>query len=666
MITPSSQTLIRKLRAPRGVRDLLAWQLHLSRALSVAELHPRDLPPSAILCIQTLRDRALDAWSWDPHALRPPARWEHAMRAALEELARGAARPAHEMVPTNAQAVLFYDRAELLACLARDWLRGDLITQWWWRSMFRLDDVQRLVLSEWLRAHEYTPAALYALAATGDAVPFVRTFDESTTRAFLHAITRQFGLGAILTSLEQVERKRESALTPNLRSLSSDRQPVPFSPGISAPTSTITGASTPFHRWAPEADTPELALAHRVLLGIALMLQRAPAQLRTQTFAAAFEEWYARVLDSARVDSPPAQEALAPATTLGASAPQAAPMTTAKHGAPRGPMNENRAASVEDWRPDESLVELAGGPVASVTRKEQLLHTELQTQSGLHLRPARNDPFAAHAPTPAPEQVLSADAERTTQTIVAHSIHTKYGGVFYLINLALYLNLYGDFSTPLEPGLELSPWDWIAFVGREFIGEKFLDDPVWMLLAQLAGREANDSPGKDFVPPTEWRMSTAWLKPFPEKTDWKWTRSRKRLRVIHPAGFVVLDIARTSADVETQLQRELNAYQPSHVAKRGVGNVQSSLVIRPSSPIARWLAWLVPYLRARLQRAMGVEAEELARSVCEHSARVAVTATHVDVMLSLAELPIEIRYAGLDRDPGWVPAAGRFITFHFD
>jgi hypothetical protein len=28
-------------------------------------------------------------------------------------------------------------------------------------------------------------------------------------------------------------------------------------------------------------------------------------------------------------------------------------------------------------------------------------------------------------------------------------------------------------------------------------------------------------------------------------------------------------------------------------------------------------------------------------------------------------LPLQIRFAGLDRDPGWVPAAGRFITFHF-
>jgi acetyl/propionyl-CoA carboxylase alpha subunit len=47
-------------------------------------------------------------------------------------------------------------------------------------------------------------------------------------------------------------------------------------------------------------------------------------------------------------------------------------------------------------------------------------------------------------------------------------------------------------------------------------------------------------------------------------------------------------------------------------------------------------------------------------------ARVALTATRVDVFYSLNRHPIEIRLAGLDRDPGWVPAAGRFVAFHFE
>jgi len=52
--------------------------------------------------------------------------------------------------------------------------------------------------------------------------------------------------------------------------------------------------------------------------------------------------------------------------------------------------------------------------------------------------------------------------------------------------------------------------------------------------------------------------------------------------------------------------------------------------------------------------------------LCEQSARIRVTETHLDVRFTLARLPIQVRLAGLDRNPGWVPAAGRFIAFHYD
>ena len=80
-----------------------------------------------------------------------------------------------------------------------------------------------------------------------------------------------------------------------------------------------------------------------------------------------------------------------------------------------------------------------------------------------------------------------------------------------------------------------------------------------------------------------------------------------------------------------------------------------------------WLGCLLPYVRARLCAALGVNgAGALGRLVCEHGARVSVTATRLDVTFSLAGLPLEVRLAGLDRDPGWVPAAGRRVAFHYE
>ena len=45
---------------------------------------------------------------------------------------------------------------------------------------------------------------------------------------------------------------------------------------------------------------------------------------------------------------------------------------------------------------------------------------------------------------------------------------------------------------------------------------------------------------------------------------------------------------------------------------------------------------------------------------------VVITPAHLDVTFSLERHPIEIRMAGLDRDPGWIAAIGRHVAFHFD
>ena len=83
--------------------------------------------------------------------------------------------------------------------------------------------------------------------------------------------------------------------------------------------------------------------------------------------------------------------------------------------------------------------------------------------------------------------------------------------------------------------------------------------------------------------------------------------------------------------------------------------------------VRAWLEWLLPYVCARLRRALGLREEaDPAGVLLLHHARISVTATRLDIHLGLAELPIAVRLAGLDRDPGWVPAAGRSIAFHFE
>jgi len=100
-------------------------------------LHPPALPARAILCIRQLPDPRPGCLSISQRRIRPPQDWEQAMQAAIEGLMHRACRPRHGPVAPSALAVIFDDPAEMLACLALDWLDGTLSANWWWRELLK-------------------------------------------------------------------------------------------------------------------------------------------------------------------------------------------------------------------------------------------------------------------------------------------------------------------------------------------------------------------------------------------------------------------------------------------------------------------------------------------------------------------------------------------------
>jgi hypothetical protein len=210
-------------------------------------------------------------------------------------------------------------------------------------------------------------------------------------------------------------------------------------------------------------------------------------------------------------------------------------------------------------------------------------------------------PSAPPAPPPsnrlAPETPAPQFAPETIETpLPPRFLHSGFCGVFFLLNAALALELYPDFTRPLAKGLDLSPWNLLALLGRGWIGEEFEGDALWKLLAALAGREADEPPAASFVPPAAWKLPE-------EELPWE-----------------------------------------------------------PCTPRA-WLQRLETCLAARLRRALGWDDPAL---LCRRPGRVLVSAARVDVWFDLAAHPVEIRLAGLDRDTGWIPAAGRALFFHFE
>jgi hypothetical protein len=168
-------TTIRNLHAVGAADDPLAIRLRLERALGAADLHVPGMPPAAILCVRRLPDPLPGRLDLD--ALMPAPAWEDAMRAALGRMGQRAARPALGMPPPDAPAVWFEDRAELLACLARDWCTGVLAEHWWWHTLLRdraaTNDLPRRLYAAWRATPEAVPAALALLHDCGAGARFL-------------------------------------------------------------------------------------------------------------------------------------------------------------------------------------------------------------------------------------------------------------------------------------------------------------------------------------------------------------------------------------------------------------------------------------------------------------------------------------------------------------
>jgi hypothetical protein len=130
-----------------------------------------------------------------------------------------------------------------------------------------------------------------------------------------------------------------------------------------------------------------------------------------------------------------------------------------------------------------------------------------------------------------------------------------------------------------------------------------------------------------------------------------------------------MDLRIESSEVEAQLAHELERYRNCFARIEQTVLQSDAAKHKPgtSRVVQLWLSRLIPYVRARLRAAFGTgPPEDSGPLVCRQDAVVRATEMRVDVFFNLSEHPIEIRLAGLDRDPGWVPAAGRFISFHYN
>ena len=669
MIVDQRKTFVRTLRVISEDQDKLALRSRLERNLGILDLCPLRLPPSAILCIRRLSDPAPGRLSENGIDPQGHARWEEAARARVAGIIARAARPAHGPVPANSEALLFSSRAELLACLANDWCEGRIAERWWWQSIIRDADPVRVAVEAWLNAPEHVPAALHNLARRKRVLTFVRTLNENDVRRLrstlmhtfgLHQLHSTFGGGIVRDGRDEGQPMTASEVAnANL-----------FAMVQSRPVVTQLPPSAPWRQWVPESGAQGLDFDQQSLLGIGLMLQRAPAVVRSASFAQQVLAWHRE----AAAPSGDAPHIVLPKNEREISATHSRTREVALQEDGTQPLQTDFASTPSRGATDDECRSVQGSsspvPRASLgpqPRMAKAPETDTAPTSGepSDIRPETK----LESPLTARREVFDEDVslfpstvDDQSLTVYDEQIETELGGLFYLINLGLRLNLYADFTKPLEPCIDLPLWDFIALVGGRLLRGQCLDDPVWGLLARLAGRVANEPPGWHFEPVDDWRIPAEWLKPFAEPSIWNWSVEQERLRVVHPEGFCIIDV-RATGDPNECLKNETQRYA-------AIADIQlQKAELLPAddvSPLERWLNWLVPFVAARLQRALGLSTlEDVALTLLRSRARVSVTATHLEIHMALTDLPIQIRLAGLDRDPGWVPAAGRFISFQY-
>ena len=622
------QTSLEHVRLRGTDVEATVARLRLSSLLASASLQPAAMPPSAVLVVRSMADPLPGRIAGElPAAATVTSEWEHAARDRLGGLYARAARPAWGPVSPSAEAVLFADYGELLACLASD-LSSGAAAGWWWQSILKRYSI-RLPgswTSLWEEQTQYVPSALEHLVSRNRAMTVLERIAPVQAWRLLLAMARVFDLPESLfprASLPAFARTQG----PNLAALTAPQSLAPETRpgapnargGAQARGDPAAGLGRIQLPWEPhvaaEATPASLGVERRAFLGLGLLLSRAPGRALSPAFARLFANWLAapETGESPLSRTSPSSRA-EPDPPSGREPRQSPPDEQArvKIGMDKPPV-----------APDKTLAPAARPPV---------------------MEPARE--------TAVPQRWTPRDEiPRDWGSAVA----TRMGGILYLIHLLRKAELARHFETGL------SGWALLELLARCLLGVSFpavADDPIWEALAELDGRNPQAPPGAEFQPLPTYTAPDSWLRQLePHK---RMARFRSRgVELWTPEAVLVLDSTESMAAA---------AYSNSpRVPRADRRRFRRAAEVRPidlplSRELRRFLRFVLPYARWRLFQVLrGIPLEE----ALSRRGKLIVSKCHIDLVMDMNQISVPVRLAGLDANPGWVPELGRIVTFHF-
>ena len=636
-----------RVRAPEEAAKRV--QLRLSTQLAGADLRPPGMAPAQVLLVRDLGDPEPGRLGVSNAGTVLDRTWERAVRDALNNYLRRAVRPTNGRVPPGAAAVLFRDSAEAWACWTLQRVRPELLagTAWWVRSLERSADVPSVprdamrVADVW-RAHpRLVPPIVGALAAWGHAEEMLPQLTDADAEVLLRAVCTAYDVPEPSATrppepppdADTVERHEESA--PPEEASPDD------APEAESSRAATSGSSErpPWTAAVERAGGPSLrttlarhSRVHQALFGMALVLQDDPVAVRSRSFRAAWRAWR-EVARKDSVDPPTDREsaALPPGTEVGLES--TGRTRQGEYSGKEGSASGDAGSSDADGSPSDE-----------------------------GLRTSRQDPMP--------------DDEDGRSRSESYAV-TDLGGVLYLANVLDVLDLPAAAKTP-PVGEHVGAWAVLEALARALLGPDDdaprPGDPLWRVLSVLDGRDREAPAGQvlndAMDAPTAFRMPPAWLEaPHLEApVEGRWAVRDGRLLVWTNVGLVA-DLS-AAEDPSVQAEEEWRQYPNTGALRRAESPEAMSRAHEPSGcapALARWSGCVAPYLRHRLAAALGVDDQDAGWAVDLLSAegKLYTTDTHVDLVLPLGAARLDVRAAGLDRSPGWWPAAGRVVRFHF-
>jgi hypothetical protein len=654
---PENHTLIGTLRIQGATDSTPALRLSLSGMLNSADLRPKGIAPSAILIVRNLADPL--PVHLKLQGVTVDTEWERAVQDALTRMYHMAARPVHGYIPSDAKAVLFADEGELLACLALDMSRGEAAGRWWWKEIlkrFPSGGLRNLLSSR----PKFVPAVLHHLVEWKLAVTVVSALSREEVRTVISALNRAYGL-------QEPERERTYA-----------------SPFLQF--SRMQEVEPPWKRWlAPQ----QLSKEREYFLGLGLSLYHKPASVKTRAFLQDLRTWLVYRDSTSAVGYHFPEDQPSRFRITGTDRKDAATVRKLERGKadvpPRSAAKEldtvTLPSSFQQDEMDKTGYQDTAGYIAHDVKERPLesIETIRKRSDDVKERSVESvEPTGKRTETDLSGKFVAGLEKEphlkpeSACTTTEEGVFTQLGGVLYLINLMRHLYLPDCFEEEWGLASQLGSWGTLDVLARVLVGKDDLShDLLWNVLAELGGREPGELPGENFNGSESFHLPASWFNR--DGLTCYWAADRQRLR-LWSENYMLVDCPRDESAPLQQAKNELDGYPDNNelieLYGRPFDDAPVETVTAPTGlnpELARWLSVVMPYIRFRLRNALDPDtSEDPEREILHVQGWLYTTSTHVDLVMSMNDISISVRLAGLDSDPGWLADFGRVVKFHFE